>query len=126
MQTAEVVQHGPQDLPLAELVWQLAAGSTVVLAPGSYRGPVALPVDIEIRAAGGMGSVTIETTTGGTLSVEGAERVKLVNLMLRGPTRSMGAVLRIYNFAEVDLQGCVFTGGRGQGEIPGDPRARIN
>ncbi len=116
MHTAEVVRYGPQDLPLSERIWQLPADTTLILEPGTYRGPISIPVNMEIRAAGGMGSVTIESHSSGTLSVEGAQKVRLVDLILQGPSHSMGAVLRLYNFAEVDLQGCLLTGGRGQGE----------
>ena len=116
MDSAQVVRHGPEDVPLAERVWQLDAGVRLEVLPGTYRGPIALPRDIEIQAAGGMGSVTIESTAGGTLSVEGAEQVALNDLVLRGPDRSMGAVLRVYNEARIQARGCIFTGGRGQGE----------
>lgn len=116
MDALAVVPHGPTDPPLRERVWQLTPGTCLLLAPGTYRGPIALPHDIELRAAGGLGSVTIESMQGGTLSVEGAERVRLVDLLLRGPKHGMGAVLRIYNPADVTMEGCLLTGGHGLGQ----------
>lgn len=110
------VQHGPDDPPLSERVWLLEPGTRVVLAPGTYRGPIGLPSDIALVAAGAFGSTTIEGTRGGTLSVEGAQRVWIQGLILKGPAQGMGAVLRVYNHAEVQLHGCLITGGRGQGE----------
>ena len=116
MDARPVVPHGPADLPLSERVWRLSPGTCLMLAPGTYRGPIALPHDIELRAAGGLGSVTVDCHQGGTLSVEGADRVRLVDLVLRGPRHGMGAVLRIYNPADVTIEGCLLTGGRGLGQ----------
>ena len=116
MASSPVLPHGPADAPLSERVWQLPPDTTLLVAPGTYRGPISLPHTIELRAAAGLGSVTLETAEGGTLSVEGAERVRLVDLVLHGPKRGMGAILRIYNPADVELERCLLTGGRGQGE----------
>lgn len=111
-----VVSFGPQDGSLAEALWRLPEGAHVQLAPGQYRGPLVFPEDVCLEAVGGLGSVTIAGTQGATISTEGAARVHLINLMLKGPARGFGAVVQVYQQADVLLDGCVITGGRGRGE----------
>ena len=110
------IDFGPADGALGDAVWRMPAGAHVRLAPGVYRGPIVFPEDLCLEAVRGLGSVTITGSQGATLSVEGAANVQLINLMLKGPTRGFGAVLQVYQQADVRVDGCVLTGGRGRGE----------
>jgi len=106
----------PSDGPLHETCRGLAAGAHVELAPGVYRGPLILDKDISICAAGSTGSATIQASRGATVRIEGAERVRMSGLLLRGPMTGLGAVMRAYALTELELVDCIVTGGRGEGE----------
>ena len=108
--------HGTTDGPLAERLFLLPDGATLLLAPGSYPGPIALPHSLTLRAAEGLGSVTIQGQRGPALSVEGAKRVVLEQLVIRGPDSGAGACVQVYMAADVEITGCLLSGGRGRGE----------
>ncbi|MCB9739601.1 MAG: hypothetical protein H6747_10060 [Deltaproteobacteria bacterium] len=111
-----MLRHDVADGPLGPRLHGLPPGSTVALGPGVHRGPVALPHDITLVAAGGMGSASIVGHRGPALSLEGAERVRIESLVLRGPETGAGAALQVYMPAEVEVVGCLLSGGRGRGE----------
>lgn len=108
--------HGPGDGSLVERLHALPEGATLLLAPGTYPGPIALPNSIILRAADGLGSVTIQGGRGPAVSIEGADRVQLEQLVLRGPESGAGACLQVYMAADVEVTGCLLNGGRGRGE----------
>ncbi len=114
------VSFGPDDGALSDAVWQFEPETRVELAPGTYTGPIALPRSVSLVAAKGMGSVTLAGSHGATLSIEGgdedAPRVQLRDLVVRGPTRGFGAAVQQYSAAQLELDGCLLTGGRGRGE----------
>lgn len=111
-----VIHFGPDDGSLADALWRFPAGADVRLAAGVYRGPLAFPERVRLQAAGGLGSVTVLGSHGATCSAEGAERVHLVNLILKGPSAGFGAVFQAYQQTDALLEGCMLTGGRGRGE----------
>lgn len=108
--------HGPGDGPLAERLYALPDGATLLLAAGTYPGPIALPHSVTLRALDGLGSVTIVGQRGPAVSVEGGARVCLEQLVLRGPESGAGACVQVYMAAEVEITSCLLSGGRGRGE----------
>lgn len=112
----ETVHHGVDDGPLAARLRAIAPGSRVVLAAGVHRGPLALTQDVELVAAGGLGSATIASSRGPAVSMEGAGRVLIENIVLRGPDAGAAAVVQVYVAVDLTLRGCLLSGGRGRGE----------
>ena len=86
-------RHSPTDPPLAKRLWEFEPGSRVAIEPGTYVGGMVLPHDVTLVAAKGLGTVTLESSRGPLLSVEGAGRVHLEGLILRGAAIGLGAVL---------------------------------
>lgn len=111
-----VVEHGPADGPLGDRLWRLPPGTVVRLLPGTYAAPVAIPHDLALVAAQGLGSVTLRAQRGPVVSVEGARRVRLEGLLLQGPESGAGACLQVYMASDVEVIGCLLSGGRGRGE----------
>lgn len=110
------IELGPDDGALGPRLFALAPGTTVRLRPGVYPGPLACDRDLAIVAAQGLGSVTLLGGRGPTISIEGARRVLLRNLVLRGAQPAGGACLQQYMEADVVVQGCLLHDGRGRGE----------
>ncbi len=110
------VDHGPGDGSLGDRLWRLPPGCVVRVQPGTYTAPVALPHDVALVAAQGLGSVTLRAQRGPVISVEGARRVRLEGLLLQGPEAGVGACLQVYMASEVEVIGCLLSGGRGRGE----------
>lgn len=104
------------DGSLADAVRTAGARTRFHLAPGIYRGPLVALVDVEIVAASGLGTVTIEASRGVAISAEGADQIVLKDLILKGPRTGFGHVIIAYNPCDWRLEGCVVTGGRGEGQ----------
>ena len=118
-------RHSPTDPPLAKRLWDFEPGSRVVIEPGTYVGGMVLPHDVTLVAEKGLGTVTLESSRGPLLSVEGAGRVHLEGLILRGSAIGLGAVLVIDSEAEVEVRGCLLSGGRGEGVGGGGVAIRV-
>ncbi|HAN31542.1 MAG TPA: hypothetical protein DCQ06_08080 [Myxococcales bacterium] len=106
--------HGPNEGSLNAKIWQLPEGATLRLAPGIYEGSIALPRSIRIISEK-IGSVTLVGNKSATVSVEGASKIELNRLVLRGSRRGHGATLQQYDGGRTTLNQCVLTKGQGRG-----------
>jgi hypothetical protein len=110
------LRHGHGDGPLSDVVWNAPSGTTISLAAGSYRGPLIPQNEICIEATAGLGTVTVHAARGSVLSAEGAGRITLRRLVLRGPAHGLGALIKVYNPTRLMIEDCLLTGGRAEGE----------
>lgn len=110
------LRHGPDDGPLSEVVYNAPAGTTIALEAGNYRGPLIARNDVTIEALAGLGTATVRAARGSVVSAEGANRLVLRRLVLRGPAHGLGALVKVYNPTRVTIEDCLLTGGRGEGE----------
>lgn len=114
--TTTTQYHSSTDGPLADRVWNAPGGTTIVVASGTYRGPLVARSDVAIRSEKGVGSVTIQAAQGAAVAIEGAQSVALSGLVLRGPKHGFGSVIQSYGPTELTVEDCVVTGGRGEGQ----------
>lgn len=106
----------PAARALADVLWNAADGTHVVLGPGLYRGPLAIRNTVTMSARDGVGTVTIAGGRGATLSIEGSGKIMLRSLIIKGPTSGLGAIIRAYDATHLHAEDCVLTEGRGVGE----------
>lgn len=105
---------------LAATLQGAAAGATVTLAAGTYRGSLDLDRDLTLVAAPGA-QVTLVAEQGLPLLriQRDGLRVHLRGLHLHGGEAETGGVLLQRGFSEVIAEDCIFRGGRAR-QAPGD------
>lgn len=105
---------------LAATLQGAAAGATVALAAGTYRGSLDLDRDLTLVAAPGA-EVTLVADAGLPLLriQRDGLRLQLRGLHLHGGEAETGGVLLQRGFSEVLAEDCIFRGGRAR-QAPGD------
>ncbi|MCB9737918.1 MAG: hypothetical protein H6747_01545 [Deltaproteobacteria bacterium] len=105
---------------LAATLQGAAAGATVTLAAGTYRGSLDLDRDLTLVAAPGA-QVTLVADAGLPLLriQRDGLRLQLRGLHLHGGEAETGGVLLQRGFSEVLAEDCIFRGGRAR-QAPGD------